>query len=46
VAAVIVGATRPEQIEDNIGAVELKLSADVVEALAGIFPGPEVLSNL
>jgi aryl-alcohol dehydrogenase-like predicted oxidoreductase len=43
VASVIVGATRPEQVDDNIGAIELALSSDVVEALDRIFPGPEAL---
>ena len=46
VASVIVGATRPQQVEDNIGAIELELTEDVVCALDRIFPGPAALSNL
>jgi len=45
IASVIVGATKPEQVADNIGAVELQLTTDVVAALDAIFPGPEALSN-
>ena len=37
--------TKPEQVADNIGAVELQLTTDVVAALDAIFPGPEALSN-
>ncbi len=44
VASVIGGATRPEQVADNIGAIELDLSGDVLEALDRIFPGPEALA--
>jgi aryl-alcohol dehydrogenase-like predicted oxidoreductase len=44
VASVIVGATRPQQVADNIGAIELDLSGDVIETLDRIFPGPEALA--
>ena len=40
VTAVIVGATRPEQVADNVGAVELELSDDVIARLDELFPGP------
>jgi len=43
VASVIVGATRPEQVEDNIGAVELELSDEALSTLDEIFPGPPAL---
>jgi aryl-alcohol dehydrogenase-like predicted oxidoreductase len=40
VASAIVGATRPEQVTDNVGAAGVKLSADVLaaidDALAGV----------
>ncbi len=40
VTAVIVGATKPEQVADNVGAAELDLPADVLERLDELFPGP------
>jgi len=43
IASVIVGATKPEQVADNLGAIELQLTTDVVAALDAIFPGPEEL---
>lgn len=33
VSSVIIGATRPEQVDDNIGAVEATLSADALAAI-------------
>ncbi|MFQ3661669.1 MAG: aldo/keto reductase family protein [Chloroflexaceae bacterium] len=33
VSSVIIGATRPEQIDDNAGAAEVSLSAEVLEAI-------------
>jgi len=38
VASVIVGATRPEQVQDNVAAAELTLPADAVETLEALFP--------
>ncbi len=39
VASVIVGATRPEQVEDNVGAAELQLDEASCERLDELFPG-------
>ena len=33
VTAVIVGATRPEQVHENVKAAEVKLSADTIAAI-------------
>jgi Predicted oxidoreductases (related to aryl-alcohol dehydrogenases) len=33
VASAIIGATRPEQIEDNVGAVGVELSDEVMERI-------------
>jgi aryl-alcohol dehydrogenase-like predicted oxidoreductase len=33
ITAVIVGATRPEQVRENVAAADVKLSADVIEAV-------------
>ncbi|HCP44476.1 MAG TPA: aldo/keto reductase [Deltaproteobacteria bacterium] len=41
VASVICGATRPEQVEENITASEVDLSDDVIERLDALFPPPE-----
>ncbi len=38
VASVITGASRPEQVEDNLGAVDVKLPDDVIDELDGLFP--------
>lgn len=46
IASVIIGATSPEQVTENIGAAELELGDDVLAALDSLFPGPEALSNL
>jgi len=43
VASVIVGATRTSQVEDNVGAAELELGEDVLDALDALFPGPAEL---
>lgn len=40
IASVIVGATKVSQIEENVGAVELELGPDVIQAIDGILPGP------
>lgn len=40
VASVIVGATRTEQLDDDVAAAGRALPPHVVEALDGIFPGP------
>lgn len=39
VASVIVGATRPEQLEENAGAAGVALPADVVRRIDELFPG-------
>ncbi|MEE2827579.1 MAG: aldo/keto reductase family protein [Myxococcota bacterium] len=46
IASVIVGATRPEQVSENIGAVELQLSNETIEALDALFPGPDELPEV
>jgi len=38
--AVIVGATRPEQVTENAGASDVTLSEDLLHELDRIFPGP------
>ncbi len=38
VASVIVGATRPEQLEENVGALQISLSEDALAAIDAIFP--------
>ena len=43
VASVIVGATRPEQVEDNSAAAELELDDTVLDRLEELFPGPPPL---
>ncbi|MCP4869282.1 MAG: aldo/keto reductase [Proteobacteria bacterium] len=43
VASVIVGATRASQVEDNVVAVDLELSGDVIARLDELFPGPDEL---
>ena len=40
VASVIVGATRPDQVLDNVAAADLNLDEHVLERLESIFPGP------
>ena len=40
VTSVISGVTKVSQLEDNLGAAEADLPADVVETLNGMFPGP------
>lgn len=42
VASVIVGATRPEQLEDNVKASALQLSDEVLEGIDQVFPGPRL----
>lgn len=39
VSSVIIGATRPEQVEDNIGAAEVVLDADVLAAIDKVLEG-------
>ena len=39
VASVIVGATRPEQVVENVKAAELKLSPEMFQYLEELFPG-------
>jgi voltage-dependent potassium channel beta subunit len=46
IASVIVGATRPEQVVDNVAAWELELDAGVLDALDELFPGPEDLPDI
>lgn len=38
VASVITGATRPEQVEENVKAAELSIPDDVLRELDGLFP--------
>jgi aryl-alcohol dehydrogenase-like predicted oxidoreductase len=40
VDAVIVGATRPEQVRENVGASGLAVPPDLLRALDGLFPPP------
>jgi aryl-alcohol dehydrogenase-like predicted oxidoreductase len=40
VASVIVGVTRVAQLEDNVKASGLRLSAEILERIDAIFPGP------
>jgi len=40
VASVIVGATRPDQVLNNVAAADLDLDEHVLERLESIFPGP------
>jgi aryl-alcohol dehydrogenase-like predicted oxidoreductase len=40
VSSVIVGATRPQQLEDNCKASGLRLPDDVLERIDAVFPGP------
>ena len=42
VASVIVGATRDQQLEENVKAVGIELPQDVVHRIDQIFPGPGV----
>ena len=37
VSSAIVGASRPEQITENVGAVDISLDADLVEAVEAVF---------
>ena len=46
VTSVIVGATRPEQVLENIVAADIELEADVLIALEELFPGPDDLPDL
>ena len=46
VTSVIVGATRPEQVLENVAAVELELEADVLMELEELFPGPDDLPDV
>ena len=39
VNSTIIGASRPEQVEDNVGAAGVKLTPDVVEEIDGILGG-------
>jgi len=36
VSSVIIGATRPEQVDDNVGAAEVELRDDVVAAIEAV----------
>jgi len=38
VSSVIVGATRPEQLDENVRASTVTLARDVIEAIDGVFP--------
>jgi aryl-alcohol dehydrogenase-like predicted oxidoreductase len=38
VSTVLVGATKPSQLEDNLGAVNVRLTADEVQQLDGAAP--------
>jgi len=40
ISSVIVGVTRPEQLDDDVAAAGRTLPDEVVEALDGLFPGP------
>ncbi|MFW6039029.1 MAG: aldo/keto reductase family protein [bacterium] len=40
VASAIIGASKPSQIEDNVKAVDVELSDDVLERIDSLFPGP------
>jgi voltage-dependent potassium channel beta subunit len=46
VASVIVGATRPEQVRDNVAAAGLELDDHVLERLETLFPGPPPMPQL
>lgn len=46
ISAVIVGATKPAQVEDNVAAVDLELDDDVLERLEELFPGPGPLPQI
>jgi aryl-alcohol dehydrogenase-like predicted oxidoreductase len=46
VASVIVGATRPEQVVDNVGAADVKLSDDALDRLDELFPGPGPMPSI
>lgn len=35
-SSVIIGATRPDQVDDNIGAAGVELSSDVIQAIEGV----------
>ena len=39
VSSTIIGASRPEQVEDNVGAAGVKLTPDVIEEIDGILDG-------
>ncbi len=39
VSSTIIGASRPEQVEDNVGASGVKLTPDVIEEIDGILNG-------
>lgn len=41
VSSAIIGATRPEQIDDNVRAAEVQLSAEVIERIEQILSGAE-----
>ena len=44
VSSAIVGATRPEQVRDNVGAAGVKLSPDVLERIDGVL-GPVIQTD-
>jgi len=44
VASAIVGATRSEQLEENVAAAELVIPEEVLERIDAIFPGPKPLA--
>jgi aryl-alcohol dehydrogenase-like predicted oxidoreductase len=44
VASAIIGASRPEQVADNVRAIGVKLSADVLQRIDGILDGVVVRS--
>jgi voltage-dependent potassium channel beta subunit len=41
VSSVIIGATRPEQIDDNVGAADVDLSPGVIDAIERVLEGAE-----
>ena len=42
ISSVIVGATRIEQLEENVKAVGIELPSDISTAIDDLFPGPAV----
>ena len=46
VASIILGASKLSQLEDNLGAIDVKLSDSQIAALAQITAPPSLLSEL